>query len=213
MDATQLFEANADIAAACRDHPFVQGIASGDLERAAFAFYVAQDAVYLDGFVRAYAMGVAKSPDRQAMTAFKTLMDGGFEELQLHGGYAARWGVNLDVPAAPATAAYTDFLLRVAALEPVANLCAAMTPCMRLYAYLGQHLEPIAAADSPYREWVTTYADRSFEELARSLEGLLDRLGGDPDAVADRYRTAMLLERAFFDAAATSGAGAARAAS
>lgn len=201
MKAAELFEANLDLARACRDHPFVQGIARGWLDRAAFCFYVAQDARFLDAFVRAYALGVAKAPDSEVMTAFKSLLDGGFEELELHRGYAARWAVDLAAEPAPATRAYTDFLLRVAALEPVGHLCAAMTPCMRLYAWLGGELEPMAAPDSPYREWVETYADPAFEQLATALEDLLDRLGSEPAIVAGHYRTAMRLELAFFAAA------------
>lgn len=210
MTADELFAANLDLATACREHPFLQGIASGDLDRVDFAAYVGQDAAFLDAFVRAYALAIARAPDREAMRAFKALLDGGIEELELHHGYAARWGVDLEPEPAPATRSYTDFLLRVAALEPAGHVCAAMAPCMRLYAWLGQQLHPVTAADSPYREWVETYAQPDFEELARTLERLLDRLGGDPATVADHYRTAMRLELAFFaaphDAAAGGGA-------
>jgi thiaminase (transcriptional activator TenA) len=169
MTASELFEANRDRAEACRDHPFVQGIANGALDREAFCFYVGQDAAFLDAFVRAYALCVAKAPDRSSLEAFKALLDGGFEELRLHGGYAERWGVDLAPAPAPATSAYTDFLLRVAALEPVAHVAAAMTPCMRLYAWLGTELLPVVASGSPYAEWVYTYADPGFQQLAASL--------------------------------------------
>lgn len=74
-----------------------------------------------------------------------------------------------------------------------------MAPCMRLYAWLGRELE--ANPDSPYKEWVDTYAEPSFQQLATTLEGLLDRLGGDPEVMAGHYRTAMGLELAFFDSA------------
>lgn len=200
MTAAELFAANLDLATACRDHPFLQGIASGRLDRRVFVAYVAQDAAFLDAFVRAYALALAKAPDREAVLVFKALLDGGIEERLLHDGYAARWGVDLDPTPAPATSAYTDFLLRVAALEPAGHVAAAMAPCMRLYAWLGQQLRPITAEDSAYREWVVTYADPGFEELAATLERLLDRLGGDPATTAAHYRTAMRLELAFFDA-------------
>ena len=199
MNATKLFAANLDLARSCRDHPFVQGIASGRLDRAAFCFFIGQDARFLDAFVRAYAMGVAKAPDQEAMTAFKVLLDGGFDELQLHRAYAARWGADLAQEVAPATSAYIDFLLGVATLEPVGHICAAMTPCMRLYAWLGRELA--TSNESPYREWVEAYAAPSFQQLATTLEGLLNRLGGDPSVIAAHYRTAMCLELAFFDAA------------
>lgn len=201
MTASALFDENLDVAAACRDHPFVQGIASGSLDRAAFAFYIGQDAVFLGAFARAYALCLAKAPDTATMTVFKELLDGVFDELELHRSYSARWGVDLDAEPAPATLAYADFLLRVAALEPPGHTCAAMAPCMRLYAWLGRELAPVVADGSPYREWVETYADPAFEQLACRLEELLDRLGGDAPVLASHYRTAMRLEHAFFDAA------------
>jgi thiaminase/transcriptional activator TenA len=47
-----------------------------------------------------------------------------------------------------------------------------------------------------------TYSSARFEALARRLEGLLDRYGGDHDRLAVLYHQAMELEVRFFDAAA-----------
>jgi thiaminase (transcriptional activator TenA) len=200
--ADSLWQRNRVIAEAALEHRFVQGIASGELARATFAYYVGQDAAFLDAFCRAYALALAKSPDRDALIAFRELLDAAVDELGLHEGYAARWGVDLHPPADPATSAYTDFLLAVAALEPVGHIAAAMTPCMRLYAYLGQQLAARTKPDSPYREWVEAYSSTEFEALAQRLEALLDRYGGDDDRPAVLYHRAMELELRFFDAAA-----------
>jgi thiaminase (transcriptional activator TenA) len=206
MDARTLWTDARPTAEACLAHPFLTGIADGTLDRQAFEHYVGQDAFFLDAFARAYALGLAKAPDSASMLTFKRLLDGAVDELHLHTAYAERWGVDLDPSPSPATRAYTDFLLHVAALEPAAHVCAAMTPCMRLYAWLGQQLAPVADPGSPYVEWVTTYADAGFEDLAATMERLLDDLGGDTDVVADHYATAMRLELAFFDSAHRSGA-------
>jgi thiaminase/transcriptional activator TenA len=200
--ADALWQRNRVIAEAALEHRFVQGIASGALARATFAYYVGQDAAFLDAFCRAYALALAKSPDRDALIAFGELLDAAVDELGLHEGYAARWGVDLHPPADPATSAYTDFLLAVAALEPVGHIAAAMTPCMRLYAYLGQQLAAHTKPDNPYREWVEAYSSTEFEALAQRLEALLDRYGGDDDRPAVLYHRAMELELRFFDAAA-----------
>ena len=38
--AYQLWQANADLAQACLDHPFVRGIGDGSLSRSRFAWYI-----------------------------------------------------------------------------------------------------------------------------------------------------------------------------
>ena len=68
--SADLWAANADLAEAALRHPFVAGIADGTLPRAAFAGYVAQDAFFLESFARAYALGVAHSPDRATLDAW-----------------------------------------------------------------------------------------------------------------------------------------------
>lgn len=205
--SAELWAENADLAADALAHPFVQGIADGSLRRERFAGYVAQDAFFLESFARAYALGAAHSPDRAGLDVFADLLAGVREELRLHEGYAARWGIDLaEVEPLPATLAYTEFLLATASLGGVALTCAAMTPCMRLYAHLGQSLAGRAAA--PYAEWVITYADPGFEELAVTLEWLLDGAAADTPALRRAYRRAMQLELGFFDAAWCGGAGA-----
>jgi thiaminase/transcriptional activator TenA len=189
------------LADACLAHPFVQGIASGELSRGRFQIYVAQDAYFLEAFARAYALALAKSPDREGIAVFKDLLIGVFEELALHRGYAERWGVSLEPEPLPTTSAYADFLLSTASLEPVGHTAAAMTPCMRLYAFLGQQLAPKLNPDSPYRAWVETYSSPELEALAVRLEDLLDRYGGDPNRLAQLYRRAIELELKFFQAA------------
>jgi thiaminase/transcriptional activator TenA len=199
--SASLWHRNRGLSEAALAHPFVQGIASGELARARFAYYVGQDAALLDGFCRAYALALAKSPDQEGLIAFRELLDASVDELRLHQGYAARWDVDLHQAADPATSAYTNFLLAVAALEPVGHIAAAMTPCMRLYAYLGQQLAAQTKPESPYREWVMTYSSPQFEAPARRLEVLLDLYEGDHDRLGVLYHQAMELELRFFGAA------------
>jgi thiaminase (transcriptional activator TenA) len=198
--AADLWTASTDLAAAALAHPFVTGIADGTLPPERFAGYVAQDAFFLESFARAYALGIAHSPDRAALDVFADLLAGVREELRLHASYAARLGIDLAaVQPLPATLAYTDFLLATAALGGVGTTCAAMTPCMRLYAHLGQSLAGHAAG--PYADWVNTYADPGFAQLTGTLEQLLDATATDGPAVHRAYRRAMQLEVGFFDAA------------
>jgi thiaminase (transcriptional activator TenA) len=201
--AAELWAQNADLAALALEHRFVRGLADGTLPRPSFESYIVQDAFFLEAFVRAYALALARCPDRTGLRDFFDLLAGALDELRLHASYAARWGVQPGALPTPATLSYTDFLLSTAALAGVGETCAAMTPCMRLYAYLGGSLSAAGATteQNPYAEWVRTYAAPEFEALASRLEGLLDRYARDGSTVRTVYRRAMLLEVAFFEAA------------
>jgi thiaminase/transcriptional activator TenA len=188
------------LAADALAHPFIRGLGDGSLGRDVFAGYVAQDAFFLESFARAYALALARSSDTPTLLALAALIAGVGDELGLHGSYAARWGIDMaGVVPAPQTLAYTDFLLATAATCGLSETFAAMTPCMRLYAWLGASLDADAAGQ--YAEWVQTYADPGFGDLASKLEGLLDQHGDDSPAVSTAYRRAMHLEVEFFDSA------------
>ena len=70
--ADSLWHRNRVLAEAALEHTFVQGIASGELARATFAYYVGQDAAFLDAFCRAYALALAKSPDQDGRPSCST---------------------------------------------------------------------------------------------------------------------------------------------
>jgi thiaminase/transcriptional activator TenA len=202
----RLWHEHSDVATRALAHPFIRGIADGTLDPRLFAGYVGQDAFFLEAFARAYALALAASPDTDTVLAFADLIGGVRDELTLHSGYAELWGFEpWAAEPAPATLAYTDFLLATAATRALGPICAAMTPCMRLYAYLGESLAaegPQATAEAnPYRSWTTAYADPEFAAFGDRLERLLDRHASDEAAARSVYRRAMHLELAFFDAA------------
>ena len=198
--AAALWKENSDWAGKILAHRFVQGLGDGALPVASFKSYVAQDAYFLDAFARAYAFCLAHGTSRDDLFGFSELIAGVLEELKLHKGYAERLNVSLDgVTPMAATLAYVDFLLGTARRGDLGETIAGMTPCMRLYAFLGQTLARKDVAPA-YADWVKTYADPGFEALAVRLEGLLDLHATDTPAVRTNYRRAMELEYGFFDA-------------
>lgn len=197
-----LWQANTDLAQASLNHPFVQGIYAGTLPQSRFAYYVGQDAFFLDAFARAYSTAAAKAPDWESFTTFHQLAGGVLQELQLHEGYANDWGVALQaVKPGAATRRYTDFLQATAWQQDVGITAVAMAPCMRLYAYIGQSLAAQGVPDHLYGNWIRTYSSDDFEPLAVQLEQLVDRYNADTPLVRETFRYAMECERDFFQAA------------
>lgn len=200
--ANHLWQANQDLAQACLNHPFVQGISSGTLPQEKFAYYVGQDAFFLEAFGRAYSIAAARSPDWQGFEIFHNLAGGAIAELQLHQGYAAEWGVDLrQVTPGGATRRYTDFLLAIAWGTDSGLTAVAMAPCMRLYLFLGQQLAAAGIPEHRYANWIETYSSQEFAPLVEQLETLIDRYTTNKPVVDSTYRYAMLCERDFFQAA------------
>ncbi len=196
-----LWAANQDLARANLEHPFVRGLADGSLAADAFKRYVAQDAFYIRAFVQAYALAAARCARIEDVRRLHRLMGAALDELQLHSGYAARLGIDLHrVEPLPACRTYTDFLLATAWQSEPGQTIAAMTPCVRLYAWLGQQLAAAGVPQHAYAEWIRNYSSPEFEAFAREIESLLDEQATDSPAVRDAYRYAMQCELAFFAA-------------
>lgn len=200
--STTLWQANQDLAQAALNHPFVQGIGEGSLPPEQFAYYVGQDAFFLEAFARAYSVAAAKAPKWESFQVFHKLADGVLQELTLHQSYAQSWNVDLKtVQPGPATRQYTDFLLATAWSHPIGVTAVAMSPCMRLYAYLGQQLAKNGIPQHAYTDWIATYSSDDFEPLAKQLEALVNEQAKDTDLIRATYRYAMTCERDFFQAA------------
>ena len=203
----ELWTQNADLVNRCLELPFVKGIGDGTLSQDRFQGYVAQDAFFLKAFFRAYSIASAKCDSFEHARTFHQLAAGVLEELKLHASFAATMNIDLvNVSPIPACSAYTDFLLRVAWRESLAEIVAAMVPCMRLYAHIGASLAPGSPPGNRYQDWITTYSSSEFTALSEQLESLLDQIARDipntleKQSVRDAYRYALQCEFDFFAA-------------
>lgn len=198
----RLWQENRDLALACLEHPFIRRLSDGTLPAEVFGRYVAQDVHYLEAFFRAYALAAAHCEGRhRAAVAIHRLMGGVLQELEMHACHAEALDLDLGaVTPHPATTAYIELLLGVAWHGRLGETIAVMTPCMRLYAFLGSELAFVRRPGHPYREWIDAYAGPEAAELAGTLEGLLDELAKDGPEIHRLYRRAMECELAFFAA-------------
>ncbi|MCO5602811.1 hypothetical protein L7F22_056950 [Adiantum nelumboides] len=159
--------------------------------------------------------------DDSSKLTVNRLLQGARDELQLHSSYAQAWGVDLSHDLShpnKATVKYTEFLLATASSEERKErertsldrqrVAAAMTPCMRLYAFLGQEIRNFLGGDSPespYREWIDTYSSKEFQSSTLQIESLLDTLAAhlgedDVSKLENLYSQAFTLELEFFSA-------------
>jgi len=198
----KLWKRNHHLALLSLETRFVQGIKNGDLPKTKFQEYLAQDYFFLESFARAYGLAVSKSRNKNTIKILSGLLSGVSEELILHENYSKEWGIDLTTNSIePATKRYTDFLEEVSTNLSLIEIMSAMTPCMRLYSWIGKNLSN-KISNNPYKDWILTYSEQSFDNLANSLENLIDEYDDpyDINQVNLLYKRAMELELEFFKA-------------
>ena len=198
----KLWEDNYEIALLSLNTKFVQGLKTGSLPKNIFQEYLAQDYFFLETFARAYGLAVSKSKDKNSIKKLSELLMGVSEELILHETYSKKWDIDLSNNyIKKATKNYTDFLDDASKRLSSVEIMFAMVPCMRLYSWIGKSLYQ-EDFDNKYKEWIITYSDESFENLANSLENLIENNNElyDINKAKYLYKKAMELELDFFNA-------------
>jgi thiaminase/transcriptional activator TenA len=165
------------------EHPFVKGIGDGSLPKERFRFYMAQDYVFLLAYCQVFALAAAKSPDEATMSRFAGLLDATLHtEMDLHRDYAARFGLSAEemesTEPAPTCYGYTRHLLYTAATGTLAQITAAILPCMWGYWEIGSALKKrgLPEAQPLYHPWIEMYASEEFGRLAEDCRSMLDGL-------------------------------------
>lgn len=191
-------------------HPFVRGIADGTLSAERFRHYVRQDYAFLGEYARVLALACARAPRLDWSRRFADLAHSTLgTEMDLHRDLALRWEIGieeLEYERATATSrAYSDFLLRTAALGDFGELVAALLPCMWGYSELGRALAG-QAEKSPYGAWIELYASEEFAgqaEWCRSVadEVALDRTEAGRAGMLEAFLQASRHELSFWDMA------------
>lgn len=190
------------------DLPFIEALGDGSLERHQFAYYLAQDALYLSAYSRALARASAlagsDTEQRFWATAAHYCLD---VEAELHRNWL---GTEPVPPVGPVTKSYVDHLLAVSAQGSYAVLVAALLPCYWLYADVGSrlHSEFLARTTGtahPYAAWLETYADEDFAAATREAICITDaaaRAGSAAERAAMRtaFAQSSQYELDFFDA-------------
>ncbi|MGG0333967.1 thiaminase II [Priestia aryabhattai] len=167
------------------NHPFVQGMGDGTLEKEKFRFYMIQDYLYLIDYAKLFAIGAMKATDLQTMGKFAALLDSTLnEEMSLHREYAKKFEISEKelekAQPSPTTLAYTHYMLHVGQSGTLAELVAALLPCMWSYWEIGKELSEKPGAENEfYREWIEMYSSEEFGELATWCINLFDSLTED----------------------------------
>ena len=188
-------------------HPFLGAVKDGSLPLATFQYYLGQDYHYLEGFGRAVALALAKSPDADLLQqlAHRVMTP---VERPLHHRLIEAAGLTPDevaaVPLSPTNTAYINHMLTTAAQYGLGPTAAALLPCPWTYHLLkdevGQSEHPL------YGQWTRFYVEGLLQSSVDAWRGFVDEMAervGEQERQAMRYAfiTSSRYEYMFWDAA------------
>ena len=209
----RLRAACADDWEALHGHPFVLGIADGSLPLDTFRFYVEQNLMYLPEYARTMALGASRADSVETMRVFASellnVVDSEIpqnEELlrrAIELGARDRGGAN---GMAPATVAYTSFLVGTAARGGPLEIMAAIVPCTWSYREIGLRLAARVAEHPVYSKWIRFFGSDEYGRIVDSMRHDFEALAGGAAAGAESrlewiFATGVRLERGFWDMA------------
>ncbi len=188
---------------------FIRGLADGTLPEREFAYYLGQDALYLNGYSRVLSRAAALAPSEAEQLFWSRSAQQCLEvEAALHRSWLA--GRPADNRPGPVTKAYVDHLHAASLAGSYGVLVAAALPCFWLYAEVGATLHrgfsaAGAPAGHPYADWLRTYADEAFAEATRQAIRYTDAAArhgsaAERDAMALAFEQSAGYEVEFFDA-------------
>ena len=146
----RLLKDTESIWAEYHQHPFVQGIADGNLDKEKFKYYMIQDYLYLIDYTKVFSIGAAKSTDLAFMRLFAgyphSILDG---EMDIHRAYMERLGITREeaeqTPVALDNLSYTSYMLRIAYEGGAPEAAATILSCALSYEWIAKKI----AADRP----------------------------------------------------------------
>ena len=165
------------------NHPFVQELGQGTLDKKKFQFYLLQDYKYLLQYAKVFALAAVKADSEELMIRLTNVQHNVLNEINLHRQYMEEFGVSRDemTEAKPSlfNRTYTANMLAVGQTGDLAEIIATVFPCAWTYHDYGKRLKEQYAdqlEDNFYKTWIETYASAEFEESFTWFYVALDQL-------------------------------------
>jgi thiaminase/transcriptional activator TenA len=196
------------------NHPFVQELGKGTLDKAKFRFYLLQDYQYLLQYAKVFALAAVKADNEIIMARLTKIQHSILaEEMELHRQYMTGFGVSrqqmLAVKPSLFNRAYTANMLTTGLAGDLAETLATVLPCAWTYYDYATRLKEQYAdrlETNFYRSWIENYASldfaESFEWFYEAIDGLIvHKTNAQKERVAEAFISSVEFEKLFWDMA------------
>ncbi|TSB23724.1 thiaminase II [Psychrobacter sp. YGAH215] len=176
-------------------HDFVNQLAAGTLAPDSFRHYLVQDYLYLIHYTRVMALSVYKSDTLAQMRVGQAGINAMLDlEIGMYLDFCQQWGIALEevenAPESPATIAYSRYILDAAMSDSLAELYAAIAPCLMGYGEIGKRIKDEGfIAGNPYQPWIDVFSSDDFQAITAQNEAHINKLLTDASATqADKFQ-------------------------
>lgn len=165
-------------------HPFILGIANGDLDIEKFRFYLLQDYLYLFDYAKVFAHTLTKTDNKDVMSvcsaSINNILNG---EMNIHKAYMKRMNITNeqvdDVKPSLTNLSYTAYMLKTAQQGDEAFGLTAILSCAVSYEFIGKWIKenyPQSVDNEFFGEWVCGYSSEEYANSNRNLENIINSL-------------------------------------
>lgn len=176
-------------------HDFVKQLTAGTLAADSFRHYLVQDYLYLIHYTRVMALSVYKSDTlaqmRVGQAGINAMLD---MEIAMYLDFCRQWNIPLEqvenAPESAVTIAYSRYILDAAMSGSLAELYAAIAPCLMGYGEIGKRIKDEGfIADNPYQSWIDVFSSDEFLSITAQNEAQINTLLADASpAQADKFQ-------------------------
>jgi thiaminase/transcriptional activator TenA len=176
-------------------HDFVKQLTAGTLAADSFRHYLVQDYLYLIHYTRVMALSVYKSDTlaqmRVGQAGINAMLD---MEIAMYLDFCRQWNIPLEqvenAPESAVTIAYSRYILDAAMSGSLAELYAAIAPCLMGYGEIGRRIKDEGfIADNPYQSWIDVFSSDEFQVITAQNEAQINTLLADArPAQADKFQ-------------------------
>ena len=193
-------------------HDFVKQLAAGTLAPDSFRHYLVQDYLYLIHYTRVMALSVYKSATlaqmRMGQAGINAMLD---MEIDMYLDFCHQWNIPLEqvesATESAATIAYSRYILDAAMSGSLAELYAAIAPCLMGYGEIGKRIkEQGFITGNPYQPWTDVFSSDEFQAITVQNEAQIDALLAQAsptqmDKFQQLFNTAARMEVSFWQQA------------
>ncbi|WCR53242.1 MAG: Aminopyrimidine aminohydrolase [Wolbachia endosymbiont of Ctenocephalides orientis wCori] len=202
----QAWKESQDTYKALINHKFNQELKEGTLPKEKFAYYIEQDAIYLERLARAFAQIAALSKNTKDIKQFsKFALDSIVigEEI-INKFIKDEFNLKIVGNVSSATLNYVKYLEDLSTAQSIEMIIAAVLPALWVYYEVGSYIARNTVLSNSFYLWIETYSGREFSDSSKYVREVFDSFAEQAEGLIklqmlEVFRKSASLEKGFLD--------------